>query len=140
MACPTKQLSNPWFKLGFDVVAFSGDKLLEWSPSRLFRGHKRRHSKASKASARARALRCDKMQLAAAIATLELYIRGEAEQSIPLLRSMNQTTEKLRDRCVAWQSVLGQGEVIETPDAAGGGTLPGVISRHGPCPSCRKTG
>ena len=111
-------------KLGFDVVAFSGDKLLGGPQAGFLVGSKEAIAKLQKHPL-ARALRCDKMQLAAAIATLELYLRGEAEQSIPLLRSMNQTQPQLRERCLQWQSILQTGEIIETPDAAGGGTLPG---------------
>ncbi len=121
---PSETTVQSMVKLGFDVVAFSGDKLLGGPQAGFLVGKKETIEKLQKHPL-ARALRCDKMQLAAAIATLELYIRGEAEQSVPLLRSMNQTQAQLRDRCVKWQSQFGQGEIIETPDAAGGGTLPG---------------
>ena len=121
---PSETTVQSMVKLGFDVVAFSGDKLLGGPQAGFLVGKKEAIQKLQKHPL-ARALRCDKMQLAAAIATLELYIRGEAEQSIPLLRSMNQTQAQLRDRCTQWQNTFGQGEIIETPDAAGGGTLPG---------------
>ncbi len=121
---PSETTVQSMVKLGFDVVAFSGDKLLGGPQAGFLVGKKEAIQKLQKHPL-ARALRCDKMQLAAAIATLELYIRGEAEQSIPLLRSMNQTQAQLRDRCSQWQNTFGEGEIIETPDAAGGGTLPG---------------
>jgi L-seryl-tRNA(Ser) seleniumtransferase len=121
---PSETTVQAIVKLGFDVVAFSGDKLLGGPQAGFLVGSKDIIAKLQKHPL-ARALRCDKMQLAAAIATLELYLRGEAEQSIPLLRSLNQTPSQLRDRCLAWQNILKTGEIIETPDAAGGGTLPG---------------
>jgi len=121
---PSETTVQSTVKLGFDVVAFSGDKLLG-GPQAGFLVGKKSIIQSLQKHPLARALRCDKMQLAAAIATLELYLRGEAEQSIPLLRSMNQTKQHLRDRCITWQSALNTGEIIETPDAAGGGTLPG---------------
>ena len=121
---PSETTVQSIVKLGFDVVAFSGDKLLGGPQAGFLVGSKEAIAKLQKHPL-ARALRCDKMQLAAAIATLELYLRGEAEQSIPLLRSMNQTKAQLRGRCLTWQSILKTGEIIETPDAAGGGTLPG---------------
>ena len=76
---PSETTVQSMVKLGFDVDVLD-DKLLGGPQAGFLVGKKEAIQKLQKHPL-ARALRCDKMQLAAAIATLELYIRGEAEQS-----------------------------------------------------------
>jgi len=73
----------------------------------------------------ARAVRADKMALSALSATLLHYLKGEAEQKIPLWQMITAQPEEIRQRAEAWRKALGCGEVIETQSTVGGGSLPG---------------
>lgn len=121
---PQESTVQSCVKLGFDAVAFSGDKLLGGPQAGYIVGKHAVIEKLKK-NPLARALRCDKLQLAGAITTLELYLQGKAENNIPILQFMEQTQDELRSRCLAWQSAWRLGEVVQTADAAGGGTMPG---------------
>lgn len=109
-------------KQGFDVVCFSGDKLLGGPQAGYLVG---RQSSIDRLRTHplARALRCDKIQLAGCVATLELYRRGEAEKQIPIWQMLSRDT---RDRAHRWQMELGVGDVVEADGAVGGGSLPGA--------------
>jgi len=105
---------------GFDVVCFSGDKLTG-GPQAGYLVGRREHIDALRQHPLARALRCDKLQLAAAIATLELYRRGEAQRQVPIWEMLRQDTEA---RASAWREQLGAGTVVDATGAVGGGCLP----------------
>lgn len=106
---------------GFDAVCFSGDKLMGGPQAGYVVGAAsavetiRRHPLA-------RALRCDKVQLAGCLATLDLYAR-RAEDRLPIFKGQSQDVEA---RARAWQDQLGCGEVVAVAGAVGGGTLPEV--------------
>jgi L-seryl-tRNA(Ser) seleniumtransferase len=108
---------------GFDAVCFSGDKLLGGPQAGYIVGSRdtidelRRHPLA-------RALRCDKIQLAGCVATLELYRRGEAQRQVPIWRLISAPLAGLRERACGWQRAIGSGEVVEAAGAVGGGSLP----------------
>jgi L-seryl-tRNA(Ser) seleniumtransferase len=110
-------------RMGFDLVAFSGDKLLGGPQAGYLVG-----DPAAVESARshplARALRCDKLQLVGCVATLELYRRGEAESQIPIWSMLSAPRDLLRVRAESWHAAIGTGEVIDCIDAVGGGSLP----------------
>ena len=108
----------------FDALCFSGDKLLGGPQAGIIVGRQKTIERLSK-SPLARAVRCDKLQLAGLLATLELYEREQALTHIPLLRMASASLDALRLRAEKWKNALGQGEVIESPDTMGGGTLPG---------------
>jgi L-seryl-tRNA(Ser) seleniumtransferase len=108
---------------GVDVVAFSGDKLLGGPQAGLLAGRApaidrlRRHPLL-------RALRLDKLCLAALEATLRLHADGRADH-IPLCRMMAQTRAELTARAGRLASLVGPAAQIEGTEAfAGGGTLP----------------
>lgn len=113
---------------GADIVTFSGDKLLGGPQAGLILGRKalidriRRHPLA-------RALRVDKMTLAALDATLRSYMRGRATEEIPVWQMISATIATLRQRAARWQQLLAaQGvasQVQEGESAVGGGSLPG---------------
>jgi L-seryl-tRNA(Ser) seleniumtransferase len=109
--------------LGFDVVTFSGDKLMGGPQAGWLVGRGsaidalRRHPLA-------RAVRCDKLQLAAGVATLELYRRGEAMKQVPVWTMIATTKAVLRERAEAWRVAVGRGDVVDADDAVGGGSLP----------------
>ncbi|GAB4519061.1 MAG: L-seryl-tRNA(Sec) selenium transferase [Anaerolineae bacterium] len=113
---------------GADLVTFSGDKLLGGPQAGVIVGRAkwirqlRRHSLA-------RAVRVDKLTLAALQATLLHYLRGEAEREIPVWRMIAASEEQLRARAEAWRGALAaddiDAEVVPTESTVGGGSLPG---------------
>jgi L-seryl-tRNA(Ser) seleniumtransferase len=110
--------------LGADLVCFSGDKLLGGPQAGIIVGRTdlisvlRRHPMA-------RAVRADKLCLAALSATLLHYLKDEAERAIPAWVMICKTPEQNRARAHHWAEVLGQGEVIPGQSTVGGGSLPG---------------
>ena len=109
---------------GTHVTMFSGDKLLGGPQAGLIIGsadHVRRIS----SHPMARAVRMDKIDLAALGATLVSYIRGNAENELPVWQAISMPLSKIEERARNWQSAIGAGEVIDVRSAIGGGSLPG---------------
>jgi L-seryl-tRNA(Ser) seleniumtransferase len=118
-------------KDGADVVSFSGDKLLGGAQAGLIVGRRviietlRRHPLY-------RALRADKLALAALEATLEAHRRGASIAEIPALRMLSQTAQEIKDRAESFLSKLREhpvsatlrAEIIEGQSAIGGGSAP----------------
>jgi L-seryl-tRNA(Ser) seleniumtransferase len=109
---------------GADLVSFSGDKLLGGPQAGIIVGRADLVAKLRKHPL-ARALRPDKLCLAALSATLLHYLKDEAEREIPIWRMIAAPAEQLYNRAHAWAEQLGQGEVIPGESAVGGGSLPG---------------
>jgi len=109
---------------GADVVCFSGDKLLGGPQAGIIVGNAELVSRLKKHPL-ARALRADKLCLAALSATLLHYLKGEAEEYIPVWRMIAASQEAIKERAGSWAGVLGQGEVIAGESTVGGGSLPG---------------
>src|SRR2546421_1169693 len=108
---------------GADLVCFSGDKLLGGPQAGIVAGSAelverlRRHPLQ-------RALRADKLTLAALEATLTLYLDPErAAQEVPVLRMLRQDIAPVRERAERLAELTG-GEVEETVGRVGGGALP----------------
>jgi L-seryl-tRNA(Ser) seleniumtransferase len=105
---------------GADLVCFSGDKLLGGPQAGIIVGRAdlverlRRHPLQ-------RALRADKLTLAALEGTLTLAI--DAPDEIPVLRMLREPPEAVRTRA-AHLANLVSGDVEETVARAGGGSLP----------------
>jgi L-seryl-tRNA(Ser) seleniumtransferase len=98
-------------KSGVDVVTFSGDKLLGGPQAGVIVGRAEFISRIKKNQLN-RALRIDKMTLAALEATLRLYLDPEkARQKVPTLAMITAGGEELRSRARSLkrklQSVLG---------------------------------
>lgn len=108
---------------GADVVTFSGDKLLGGPQAGIIVGQAALLAKIKKHPL-ARAVRADKLCLAALTVTLEHYLKGEAERKIPIWRMISQTPAALQNRAQAWAAALGTGEVIQGLSTVGGGSLP----------------
>lgn len=113
---------------GVHLVCFSGDKLLGGPQSGIIAGQAR-HVAALKREPFFRALRCDKLILAALQTTVEHYLVGEAEAAVPILTQMRATPNELTARAEkiiaqlrgwAVPPVIGPGR-----SQLGGGTLPG---------------
>ena len=121
---PTVQSS---VKAGVDVLSFSGDKLLGGPQAGIIVG-KRRCIDLLKRHPLARALRVDKLTLAALEATLQAYADGTALQEIPVLSMLAQTPEELRQRAESLCRRLGgigvTAEMVSTENPVGGGAVP----------------
>ena len=108
---------------GVDLVCFSGDKLLGGPQAGIIVGKQVLLDKI-KRHPLARAVRADKVCLAGLTATLLHYLKDEVEREIPIWRMMSLMPERVKARAEAWRDALGQGEVIPSESAVGGGSLP----------------
>ena len=109
---------------GADLICFSGDKLLGGPQAGIIIGQKDLVEKL-KRHPLARAIRADKLCLAALSATLLHYLKDEAEIQIPIWRMISSTTEDLLLRAQKWVDRLEQGKIISGLSTVGGGSLPG---------------
>jgi L-seryl-tRNA(Ser) seleniumtransferase len=113
---------------GADLVLFSGDKLLGGPQCGIIAGKARLISEL-KRHPLARALRVDKLTLSALEATLLHYLRGEAEQEVPVWRMISTPVAQLHERATTWARRLAEFgvecDVIEGESTVGGGSLPG---------------
>jgi L-seryl-tRNA(Ser) seleniumtransferase len=112
---------------GADLVACSGDKLLGGPQAGLLLGRAALLDRAMKHPL-ARAVRVDKLTLAALIATLDLYLTQSLAQ-LPVWDMLGASTESIGARARAWHSrLLERGaavEVVTAESTVGGGSLPG---------------
>jgi L-seryl-tRNA(Ser) seleniumtransferase len=118
---PTVQES---LEAGADVVCFSGDKLLGGPQAGIIIGRQDLVAKLKKHPL-ARAVRADKLCLAALNATLLHYLKDEAEREIPIWRMIAATPDEMKNRAQRWVEHWGTGKVISGESTVGGGSLPG---------------
>jgi L-seryl-tRNA(Ser) seleniumtransferase len=109
---------------GADLICFSGDKLLGGPQAGILIGKADLVAKLKKHPL-ARAIRADKLCLAALSATLLHYLKDEALKEIPIWRMITAPLSELEQRAQAWKISLGIGEVISSLSTVGGGSLPG---------------
>jgi L-seryl-tRNA(Ser) seleniumtransferase len=110
---------------GADLVFFSGDKLLGGPQAGIVVGKAELVKKLEKHPL-ARAIRCDKVTLAALVATLSHYVKDEATRKVPIWRMVSATLDSLRPRAESYAKAAGaHGNVVEAQSAIGGGSLPG---------------
>jgi L-seryl-tRNA(Ser) seleniumtransferase len=118
---------------GSNIVTFSGDKLLGGPQIGVIAGSKKLIDK-MRAHQLLRALRVDKMTLAAFDATLRLYLAGR-QNTIPVIRMIELDKPVLLERArrlcrMLKRTVANLGacdfdiSVVETEDAIGGGSFP----------------
>ena len=115
---------------GASLVLFSGDKLLGGPQAGIALG-RRDVVAALMQNPLARALRCDKLTLAALGATLRTLLEGGAERELPSLRMLLADPAELRERAEALAAALARqgwsGVAVEPSNSAvGGGALPEV--------------
>ena len=112
---------------GADLVVFSGDKLLGGPQAGILVGTEQAIA-ACRADPIARAVRADKLTLAALEATLALYRdHVTARREVPVLRMLTEDLESVKRRATALlQGVGGTGELIEGDSEVGGGSFPGA--------------
>ena len=118
-------------RAGADVICFSGDKLLGGPQAGLLVGRREIIDRLRDHPV-ARALRADKMTLAALEATLELYQDPDrARREIPTLRYLERAPEETAALAAALQAAIERRtagpfilEVEESSARAGGGSLP----------------
>jgi L-seryl-tRNA(Ser) seleniumtransferase len=109
-------------RAGADLVCFSGDKLLGGPQAGVVVGRAdlverlRRHPLQ-------RALRADKLTLAALEGTLALALDPETRDDVPVLRMLHEPVEAVRARAQRLATSV-HGEVEETVARVGGGALP----------------
>ena len=122
---PTVQAS---LKAGADVVLFSGDKLLGGPQAGILVGKSdiierlRNHPLA-------RAVRADKLCLAALATTLTHYLKGDALAHIPVWQMISQPADTIYQRAIRLKDLVADAglkvEIVEGESAIGGGSLPG---------------
>jgi L-seryl-tRNA(Ser) seleniumtransferase len=108
---------------GAQLVTFSGDKLLGGPQAGVIVGTQALIARLKKHPL-TRAVRPDKLTLAALGATLAHYLRGEAERDVPVWRMLAASPEILEQRAHVLAGAVG-GHVVDTRSAVGGGSLPG---------------
>lgn len=114
---------------GVDLVTFSGDKLLGGPQCGVIAGRAALVGKL-KSHPIVRAMRIDKLSLAALEATLRLYkVPNDPLQSVPVLRALAESLVSVKARAeklaLSVAAVPGLGvEIVESTAYAGGGALP----------------
>jgi len=117
-------------KSGVDLVSFSGDKLLGGPQGGIIVGKKKYIERIQKNPV-ARAVRVDKLTIAAFEATLMAYLDDEcAKDTIPVLQMLFQATDTIKNRARKMAAMLRKAagvadiKVVQDMSKAGGGSLP----------------
>lgn len=117
---------------GADIITFSGDKLLGGPQAGIIVG-KRNFIAAMKKNQLTRALRVDKLTIAALEGTLLEYLKSTPAQAIPVLQMLTTSVEVLRQRAEKIAGLIKtmidppeaiKVEVTPVDDMVGGGTYP----------------
>jgi L-seryl-tRNA(Ser) seleniumtransferase len=119
------------FAAGVSVVSFSGDKLLGGPQAGIIAGQKELVRRIRR-NPLFRALRVDKLTIAALEATLRAYLRG-APDEVPALRMIRLPADEIRHRAQALAARLAGAaaraaaeiEIVEGNSVVGGGSTPG---------------
>ncbi|SMC91671.1 L-seryl-tRNA(Sec) selenium transferase [Sporomusa malonica] len=119
--------------LGFDIITFSGDKLLGAGQAGIIAG-KAKFVAMMKKHPLLRAIRIDKLSLAALEGTLLEYILGDPCSNIPVLAMLNRTEAELKKQANLLLELITQygraglaAEIVALNSPAGGGALPAAV-------------
>jgi L-seryl-tRNA(Ser) seleniumtransferase len=130
LGLPDEPIVSESLKAGADLVLFSGDKLLGGPQCGIIVGRAEIVSRL-RANPLARALRVDKLTLAALQGTLEVHRAGRAFAQIPVLRQLALGVDEIRtradrlvDRLRSQPTSPDAFSVQSVSSAAGGGALP----------------
>jgi L-seryl-tRNA(Ser) seleniumtransferase len=123
---------------GVAVVCFSGDKLLGGPQAGLIAGRREAIDRL-RSHPLARAVRIDKLALAALDATLRLHRDPErAQRDIPVLQMLSAGEEELAERAERLRAAISEqasdeaeARIARVPARAGGGSLP-LLELEGP--------
>ena len=116
-------------RAGAEMVVFSGDKLLGGPQAGIIVGASRWIS-AMRRHPLTRAIRTDKLCLAALEATLNSYLEGVAQEELPTPRMFRAPAEEVRERAEKLAGALAGAasdldvDVVPSVARSGGGTLP----------------
>ena len=111
-------------RAGADLVLFSGDKLLGGPQAGLLVGRAELVGRLA-GNPLARAVRADKLTLAALEATLAAHLAGRRDE-LPVWRALLLTAADLQPRAAALAAAVGPAASLRTgASVAGGGSLPG---------------
>ena len=118
---------------GVDVISFSGDKLLGGPQAGIVVGRRALVGRLKKNPLN-RALRIDKLTLAALEATLDAYEVGEPLTTVPVLRMLTEPLADVRTRARRLLRAISpaarvrmEARVVEDEAQVGGGALPTVV-------------
>ncbi|HVB98256.1 MAG TPA: L-seryl-tRNA(Sec) selenium transferase [Candidatus Dormibacteraeota bacterium] len=116
------------FDAGVSIATFSGDKLLGGPQAGIIAGQKELVGRVRR-DPLFRALRVDKLTIAALEATLHGYLRG-APDDVPVVRMIREPADEIRRRAEAFAARLaGEGgaqlEIVAGNSVVGGGSTPG---------------
>jgi L-seryl-tRNA(Ser) seleniumtransferase len=144
---PAESFAPSRLRAGADLVCFSGDKLLGGPQAGIVLG-RARQIEALRRDPVARALRLDKLSLAALDWTLGCLLAGRAERELPVLRQLLEPAARLEARArrlaERLEKAAGGGlevMVLEQRAPVGGGSLPGfelaswVVALRGSAPA-----
>jgi L-seryl-tRNA(Ser) seleniumtransferase len=114
-------------RAGTDLLACSGDKLLGGPQAGLLLGRTELVDKVMRHPL-ARAVRIDKLTLAALTATLDLYLTQSLAE-LPIWNMLGASSDAMAARAMTWQRRLVERgievEVVPAESTVGGGSLPG---------------
>ncbi len=113
---------------GADLVLFSGDKLFGGPQCGIIVGRSEWISKLRR-NPLMRALRVDKLTLAALEATAEIHLSGSAVERLPALAMLSASPEQVHDRCKRVQQMIGNRagvQIVACQSQTGGGSVPGT--------------
>jgi L-seryl-tRNA(Ser) seleniumtransferase len=129
---PAEAFAPARLVLGVDVICFSGDKLLGGPQAGILLG-KKEMIEGMRKNPLARALRVDKLTVAALDATLDLMLEAGRSNEIPTIAGLRASAAELEPRAAQLLSlvsnvVLGRGgwkaRIAQSEAAVGGGSLP----------------
>jgi L-seryl-tRNA(Ser) seleniumtransferase len=113
---------------GVDIVCFSADKLLGGPQAGVIIGRRSLLAQIERHPLM-RAVRSDKLTLAALEATLQQHLSGVATSEIPVARMIAATPDSIQSRAISWaQALIGarlSASVEPGESTIGGGSLPG---------------